>query len=151
MVLLKGVEKGAFVFFGNYHSRKAGELAANPWAALDFFWDTLDHQVRVEGKVKKVSAAESDRYFASRPRGSQVGAWASPQSGVIPGRDFLEKRVKEFEARFEGRPVPRPPHWGGYRLEPDRIEFWVGRQNRLHDRILYRRQGGRWVRSILAP
>jgi pyridoxamine 5'-phosphate oxidase len=151
MVLLKGLDKQGFVFFGNYQSRKAADLEGRPFAALLFFWDPLNHQVRVEGRVAKVSAAESDEYFSSRPRGSQVGAWASPQSRPIRSRRELESRVAAVEKKYEGVSVPRPPHWGGWRLVPDRIEFWIGRQSRLHDRMVYTRTGKSWKKTILAP
>jgi len=137
-VLLKGVSGGGFVVFTNYDSRKGREVAAQPFAALTFTWAELSRQVRVEGRVERTSGAESDAYFATRPRGSQIGAWASPQSETIVDRDELVARVDEVSARFEGTDViPRPPHWGGLRLVPDRIELWQGRADRLHDRLVY--------------
>ena len=152
MVLLKGVDLNGFVFYTNYRSTKAKELDANPNAALVFFWPQLERQVRVEGPVTRTSAAESREYFATRPRGSQIGAWASPQSEVIATRTELEKRKAEFEERYRDREVEWPEHWGGYRLKPDRIEFWKGRPDRLHDRILYAREAdGTWSIKRLAP
>ena len=151
VVLLKGYDKQGFVFFTNYQSRKGLELAAAPRAGLLFFWDRLARQVRVEGAVERVSAAESDEYFATRPRGSQLGAWASPQSRPIPDRDQLEAQVREIEAETAGKPVARPPHWGGYRVRPERFEFWQGRESRLHDRIVYARSASGWTRSRIAP
>lgn len=152
MVLLKRVDAEGFVFFTNYRSAKARELAANPNASLVFFWPQLERQVRVEGVVSKTSAAESREYFASRPRGSQIGAWASPQSEIIPGREVLEQRRAELEETYRDREIPWPEHWGGYCLKPERIEFWTGRKDRLHDRILYVRQSdGSWNTHRLAP
>lgn len=152
MVLLKGVDERGFVFYTNYESRKGRELAENPWAALVFWWPHMARQVRVEGRVEKVSEAESDAYFRTRPRGSQIGAWASRQSTVIASRAELEARYRQYEAEFEGREVPRPPYWGGYRLVPEVFEFWQGRLNRLHDRFRYRKQpDGSWVIERLAP
>jgi pyridoxamine 5'-phosphate oxidase len=151
MVLLRGLDERGFVFFTNFDSRKGRELLSNPRAALVFYWAAQDRQVRVEGRVEPVSAAESDAYFAGRARGSQLGAWASPQSEVIPGREFLEKRMRDLERRYAGQEVPRPPHWGGWRVVPEVIEFWQGQPNRLHDRLRYRRQEGGWSLERLAP
>ena len=149
-VLLRGLDDG-FCFFTNYRSRKGLELAAERRTALCFGWLELARQVRVEGVVEQVSAAESDAYFANRPRPSQIGAWASEQSEVLADRSVLEERTAEVAARFEGADVERPPHWGGYRLLPDRYEFWQGRENRQHDRFRYRRSDGGWVIERLAP
>jgi pyridoxamine 5'-phosphate oxidase len=151
MVLLKGYDARGFVFYTNYSSRKGRELARNSRATLLFYWGVLERQVRIEGRVTKVTAHESDEYFATRPRGSQLAAWASSQSAPITGRGALERRFAAF-ARKYAEAVPRPPHWGGYRLAPEEIEFWQGREDRLHDRILYRRaRGGRWTIDRLAP
>ena len=151
IVLLKGCDPGGFVFYTNYQSRKGCDLAANAWASLVFMWKELERQVRIEGAVEKVSRKDSDDYFASRPLGSRHGAWASPQSAEIPSREWLEERWHEEEAA-KGTNPPRPPHWGGYRVIPDRIEFWQGRRSRLHDRIVYRRrEGGVWQIARLAP
>ena len=152
MVLLKSVDAEGFVFYTNYRSAKAKELEANPDAALTFFWPQLEKQVRVEGSVTKTSAVESREYFATRPRESQIGAWASPQSEVISGREELERRQAELTEKYHNQAVPWPEHWGGYRLKPERIEFWKGRVGRLHDRILYERQAeGTWSIKRLAP
>ena len=152
VVLLKGLDAQGFVFFTNYQSRKGRELKRQPKACLLFFWPDLHRQVRVEGKVQKLTARESDLYFKTRPRGSQVSAWASPQSEVIEAREILDRRMAEVEAQFQGRKVPRPPHWGGYRLVPQALEFWSGRHNRLHDRLAYKRKGAQgWRRERLAP
>jgi pyridoxamine 5'-phosphate oxidase len=152
MVLLKGLDQQGFVFFTNYESRKAGELEVNPWAALVFFWVEFHRQVRIEGYVEHITAHESDEYFASRPLGSQIGAWASPQSRAIEGRAALEARVRELEAEYASRDMQRPPFWGGYRLRPAAIEFWQGRPNRLHDRLRYRQDDTEgWLIERLAP
>jgi pyridoxamine 5'-phosphate oxidase len=151
MVLLKGAEDGGFVFFTGYESRKAGELDANPRAALLFYWDPLGRQVRVEGTVEQVSNEESDAYFATRPRAAQLAAAASRQGRVLAGRAELDARVVELEREYADRDVPRPEHWGGYRLQPDGYEFWQHRQDRLHDRLRYRRDGGVWRVERLSP
>jgi len=151
-VLLKGVDRGGFVFFTNYGSRKAGHLDARPRAELLFWWRTIPRQVHVHGRVEKVSAAESDDYFATRPRGSQASAWASKQSTVVASRDVLEGRRAEIDERFRGQEIPRPEFWGGYRVIPDRIEFWQGREDRLHDRFEYLRgDDGGWMIRRLSP
>ena len=151
MVLLKHVDQDGFVFFTNYGSAKAEQLDANPYAALVFYWAQLDRQVRVEGSVTKTSAQESRDYFRTRPRESQIGAWASAQSQVISSRDALEQRSQEVEALYCDREVDCPEHWGGYRLTPDRIEFWKSRIGRLHDRLLYQRDATGWAITRLAP
>jgi pyridoxamine 5'-phosphate oxidase len=151
MVLLKDADERGFTFYTNHDSRKGRELAENAFAALCIHWATGAEQVRVEGRVEQVSAAESDAYFASRARGSQIGAWASLQSRPLPARSELEARTAEVAARFEGQDVPRPPNWGGFRVVPDRIEFWFGRADRLHDRFVYVRQEGGWSVERLYP
>lgn len=151
IVLLRGWNEHGFVFFTNYHSQKGREITANPAAALLFFWAELERQVRIDGRVEKLSAEESDAYFARRPRGHRVSAWASPQSEVIPGRAFLEEKMAEIEHRFADTEVPRPPHWGGYRVVPTRLEFWQGRPDRAHDRLAYTRVAAAWKRERLAP
>ena len=150
-VLLRGIDARGLAFYTNYASPKARALEANPRAALTFGWGVMQRQVRVQGNVQRVTADESDAYFATRPRGAQIGAWASPQSSELGDREELDSRVAEFESRF-AESVPRPPHWGGFRVRPERVEFWQGRPNRLHDRILYSRSGGgAWARTRLAP
>lgn len=151
MVLLKGYDARGFVFYTSYRSRKARELARNPRATLLFYWGEIERQVRIDGFVAKLMGRESDEYFATRPRGSQLAAWASPQSAVLAGRGPLEHRFAAFARKYPDA-VPRPPHWGGYRLVPEAFEFWQGREDRLHDRLLYRRaRGGRWRIERLAP
>ena len=151
VVLIKGCDARGIVWFSNYASRKGRELEHQPFAALQFHWVELERVVRIEGRVEKVSAEESDAYFKSRPLGSRIGAWASPQSEVIPGRGTIVARVAEYGLKFGLNP-PRPPHWGGYRVVPDYWEFWQGRASRLHDRIAYRLQAdGSWLRERLAP
>ncbi|GAB3694726.1 pyridoxamine 5'-phosphate oxidase [Spirosoma flavus] len=151
IVLLKGVSEAGFVFFTNYESRKGQELIAHPFASLTFFYPELERQIRVEGRVEKVSSEESDTYFNSRPRGSQIGAWTSHQSSVIPNRDVLETRQHEIEVQFENQTIPRPPYWGGFRIVPNVVEFWQGRPSRLHDRIRYRKEGESWMIERLSP
>jgi pyridoxamine 5'-phosphate oxidase len=152
LVLLKALDDRGFTFFTNYDSRKGHELATNPRAAMVFPWHPIERQVRVEGTVEVVTAAESDDYFAHRPLGSRLGAWASAQSAVIPGREFLEQRHAELMAKYPDGNVPRPPNWGGYRVLPAAVEFWQGRPSRLHDRILFTRQpDGSWKRERLSP
>jgi pyridoxamine 5'-phosphate oxidase len=151
MVLLKKVDERGFVFYTNYGSRKAQDLARNPLAALCFYWPALQTQVRVEGSVERVGDEESEEYFASRPRGHQLAAWASRQSAVLAERRELQQRYEEMDARFGEGVIPRPPFWGGFRLSPQTIEFWHGFENRLHDRLLYRREGAAWSCARLNP
>ena len=151
IVLLKGVDEDGFVFYTNLESRKGRDLRAQPRAALCFYWSALDLQIRIDGKVTQVSDEEADEYFASRPRGSQIGAWASRQSEVIEPPGELDERVARYEREFEGRDVPRPEFWSGFRVHPERIEFWRNRANRLHDRTRYTRDGGGWKVETLYP
>lgn len=152
MVLLKQVDAEGFVFFTNYQSAKAAQLDSNPYAALVFYWNPLDRQVRVEGRIERTPAEESRLYFQTRPRESQIGAWASPQSSVIESREVLEQRARELEDYYRDREIDCPAHWGGYRLRPDKIEFWKSRKGRLHDRLLYElTPGGTWSIKRLAP
>lgn len=151
IVLLKGFDARGFVFFTNYESRKSRELAAHPLAALTFYWHTLNRQVRIEGAVEKASRQESEDYFRTRPRGSQIGAWASPQSDELTSREILEQSVADIEARFGDGEIPCPPFWGGWRLQPVQIEFWQGRESRLHDRIVYQKENDAWQIIRLAP
>lgn len=152
LVLLKDFNDQGFVFFTNYGSRKAGELADNPQANLVFWWKEVYRQVRIEGRVEKVSREESERYFATRPRGSQIGAWASRQSATLSRRGDLQQKIDAYERQFKGQDVPCPPFWGGYRLKPHAIEFWQGRESRLHDRLVYRRtDNNTWELERLSP
>ncbi|MCA6484182.1 MAG: pyridoxamine 5'-phosphate oxidase [Chitinophagaceae bacterium] len=152
IVLLKGYDERGFVFFSNYESKKAGDLQVNPMASLVFFWKELERQVRISGRVEKVTELESDQYFQSRPEGSRIGAWASPQSTVISSRQVIEEKVEALQVSFEGKEIPRPLHWGGERVVPSSIEFWQGRSSRLHDRIQYTLQSDdNWVIERLAP
>ncbi|SDL99146.1 Pyridoxamine 5'-phosphate oxidase [Oryzisolibacter propanilivorax] len=150
VVLIKGYDARGITWFTNYDSRKGRELAGNPWAALQFHWVELERVVRIEGRVERIDAAESDAYFHSRPLDSRIGAWASPQSQVISGRGVLVANAAKYGTQFLLQP-PRPPHWGGFRLQPDCWEFWQGRKSRLHDRLRYRVDGGEWLRERLAP
>lgn len=152
IVLLKGLDTQGFVFFTNYDSAKGHEIDANPHAALVFFWKELERQVRIEGFIEKINEAESNSYFQSRPIGSRIGAWASPQSKKIDDRHILDLNYARYEEEFSDIEIPRPPHWGGYRVIPNHIEFWQGRASRMHDRILFAKNGmGNWERSRLAP
>ena len=150
VVLIKDFDERGIVWYTNRQSRKGRELAGNPWAALQFHWVELERVVRIEGRVREVDDAESDAYFASRPLDHRIGAWASPQSQPLPGRAWLVAEAAKYAARFMLDP-PRPPHWGGYRLEPDCWEFWQGRKSRLHDRLRYRLESGQWIRERLSP
>jgi pyridoxamine 5'-phosphate oxidase len=152
VVLLKGYDERGFVFYTSYEGRKSRELEENPRCALVFYWSELERQIRIEGRAGRVSEEESDAYYGSRPRGSRLSAWVSAQSRPVEDRGALEKRLWELEAEYEGREIPRPPFWGGYRVEPEAIEFWQGRENRMHDRLLYRRlSGGGWRMQRLQP
>ena len=151
IVLLKGVDANGFAFYTDYRSRKGAELAENPLAALTFLWKEIERQVRITGSVSRVSTQESDAYFRTRPPGSRLGAWASHQSAVLASREELEARVQDVMGRFPDGDVPLPPHWGGFRVAPDEIEFWQGRPDRLHDRLLYRRGERGWEISRLSP
>ena len=153
VVLLKGIENGNLIFFTNYHSRKGQQLEANPNAAITFFWPELERQVRLEGKISRISEPASDMYFHSRPKASQIGAWASPQSQEVESRAELEKAEKHFTEKFSSKmEIPRPQHWGGYQFEPEYFEFWQGRPSRMHDRIIYEREkNGSWTIKRLAP
>lgn len=151
MVLLKGFDQRGFVFYTNYESRKSIELAENPPACLLFWWASLDRQIRIEGEVMRVDAHESDEYFVTRPRGSQLGAWASDQSRTVTNRASLDRKLEELEKKYRDAPVPRPPHWGGFRLLPHTFEFWQSQPNRLHDRLQYRHTLTGWLIERLAP
>lgn len=151
IVLFKGLTRDGFTFFTNYESRKSGDLLANPYGAIVFHWQMPERQVRIEGKISQLTPEESDAYWVTRPRGSQIGAWASDQSRPVASAEELEKRVREETARFEGKSVPRPPHWGGFRIDPVRMEFWEARVFRLHDRIVFTRTADGWNQIRLAP
>lgn len=151
VVLMRGFDRRGFTFFTNLRSRKARELLENPHASLNFFWRPLDKQVRVEGRAEQVPDLEADEYFRGRPRGSQIGAWASLQSEPLVSREELEGRVAALEAQYQGQEVPRPPHWSGFRVVPEEIEIWTARPNRLHDRVLFRRSASGWARQLLYP
>lgn len=151
IVYLKDATPEGFVFYGNYNSHKGHDIAGNPNVCLNFHWPVLWHQIRITGKAEKVSAAESDAYFSTRARLSQIGAWASNQSEEIPSYEYLAARVEEFEKKFEGQDVPRPPHWGGYRVIPTEIEFWFGSLGRLHERYIYQRNGNSWTTLMRSP
>lgn len=151
IVLLKGIEEQAMIFFTNYGSDKGKDMLENPHVALNFFWPELERQVRIEGTVTKTSAEESDVYFNSRPIGSQLGAWASPQSAIVNSREEMEANLMEFERKFKDQVIPRPAHWGGYKVSPEKMEFWQGRASRLHDRFLYTLEADLWKIDRLAP
>ena len=152
VVLMRGFDERGFVFYTNYQSRKGREIEENPHAAMCFFWQPMERQVRIEGRIEKTTEAESDDYFRGRPTGSKLGAWVSNQSGVVPGRSTLEAEMEAIKTRFPGEEIPRPPHWGGFRVVPESVEFWQGRRSRLHDRLVYRRaDDGGWRVERLAP
>ncbi|MFQ5779399.1 MAG: pyridoxamine 5'-phosphate oxidase [Nitrospiria bacterium] len=151
VVLLKGFDEDGFIFYTNLESRKGKEMREVPYATLCFYWPPLTQQVRIEGPVEQVADAEADAYFSTRPRGAQIGAWASKQSATLSDQSELESRVKKYEEKFAGRDVPRPPFWSGYRVIPEQIEFWEARDNRLHERTLYTRKDGKWVMARLYP
>jgi pyridoxamine 5'-phosphate oxidase len=151
IVLLKGIDRNGFIFFTNYHSHKGNQIEENPFVSLVFFWKELERQIRVEGSVSKVTAEESDAYFVSRPEGSRIGAWASPQSRVIASREVIEENVIELGKSFANKEIDRPPHWGGYIVMPNLLEFWQGRNSRLHDRIQYTYKDEAWKIERLAP
>lgn len=151
VVLLKELNETGFVFYTNYRSQKADDIAAHSFAALTFWWGELERQVRIEGRIEQISGDESDAYFAVRPRGSQIGAWVSDQSQVIENREILHEKQKQLESQFENQVIPRPAHWGGYRVVPDVIEFWQGRPSRLHDRLRYRLEAENWIIERLSP
>lgn len=152
MVLLKDYDEQGFVFYTNYESHKGQQLLQNPWGAITFWWAELERQVRIEGRVEQVSATDSDEYFHSRPRNSQLGAWVSAQSQVIENREVLNERLQQLEKEYKNKEIPRPPHWGGFRVIPTAIEFWQGRPSRLHDRLLYQRsEDGTWKIQRLSP
>ncbi len=151
MVLLKKADEKGFIFFTNYLSKKGQELKKNPHAAIVFYWDALQKQVRIEGKVKKISTAESEKYFHTRSLISQIGAWASKQSKPLSSREYLLNKVTTYEKKFSGNKIPLPPHWGGYILEPQTIEFWIQQKNRLHDRLFYKKKNGKWSLTRLYP
>lgn len=151
IVLLKGIKDKTFLFYTNYKSQKGQELENQPFAALNFFWPELERQVRIEGRVEMLSEKESETYFSTRPKGSKIGAWASPQSEVIESRGMLENNINKLITKYPGNEVPKPPQWGGYRVIPDRMEFWQGRESRLHDRIVYCLTNNRWEIKRLAP
>lgn len=151
IVLLKNLDERGFIFYTNYDSNKGRQLSQNSHAALVFWWSELERQVRIEGMVEKVSPKESDAYFQSRPVGSRLGAWVSKQSQVIESREVLEQHLEALKEKFANQPIPRPPHWGGFRVIPTAIEFWQGRPSRLHDRLRYRLENGSWIRERLSP
>ncbi len=151
MLYIRGVNDDGFIFYTNYNSNKGQEINQNKYGALNVFWGEIERQIRIEGEIKKVSTSISDQYFDARPRASQLGAWASYQSEMLNGRDELTERLLFFENKFKDKPVPRPPHWGGFCLMPNKIEFWQGRSSRLHDRILYTKKESSWVKSRLSP